>query len=133
MKKFDPSADCVVLDSKRKKKAAIKRKPERFVTISVVMMKKFIPSIPKGKQRQRLASQGRMQGLKVTHSMNGQEIRNKIMDAFKVSKFTILETDKTGHILLKSCDQEIDGGMVIQRRGCLYLCEIFDVCSLNQV
>ena len=49
VKKFSPSADCVVLDSKRKKKAATKNKSERPVTISVVMMKNYRPNVPKGK------------------------------------------------------------------------------------
>ncbi len=128
-KKFDASADCVVLRAQKQKKAAIKGQSERPVTVSIVMMRKYCPVIPKGKVRKRLASEGRMQNLKVTRSMNAKPIREKILHGFGVLDYTVLECDSTGHTLLKSCDQDnIDGELAIQRRGCLYLCEVFEVC-----
>ena len=126
-KKFDASADCVVLGAQKRKKAAIKGKSERPVTVSVMMMKKYCPVIPKGKVRKRLASEGRMQNLKVTRNMNAKAIREKILRGFGVLDYTVLGCDSTGHNLLKSCDQDLDGELVIQRRGCLYLCEVFEV------
>ena len=63
--------------------------------------------------------------------MSSQEIRNKIIHAFKVAKFVVLECDSTGHNLIKSADQSVDGEMVVARKGGLYLCEKFDlVCIL---
>ena len=90
-------------------------------------MPKFEPSIPKGKVRKRLASQGRMLSLKIKRSMSSQEIRNKILKTFNISTYTVLACDRTGHVLLKSGDQDLDGVAAIDRRGCLYLCETFEV------
>ena len=123
---FDPTADCVVLGQQKKKKAAIKPK-QRPISISVVMMKKYSPIVPKGKKRQQLAAQGRILNMKVTREMSSEEIQSKINRAFEVSEYTVLECDSSGHNLLKCCDQEIDGDAVAQRRGCLYLCETFQV------
>ncbi len=46
------------------------------------------------------------------------------MAAFKVSEYTVRVLE-CGNNLLRSCDQEIDGERVVERRGCLYLCEAF--------
>lgn len=126
-KKFDPAAECVASGAQRKKKAAIKRKHEKSVTVTVIMMPRFVPGIPKGKVRKHLASKGRMLSLKITRNMSSQEMRDKVLRVFNVSTYTVLSCDSTGHVLLKSCDQDIDGEGVLQRRGCLYLCEIFNV------
>ena len=44
------------------------------------------------------------------------------MKAFDVLQYTILECESTGHGLLKSSEQEVDGEYMAQRRGSLYLC-----------
>lgn len=123
---FDPTAECVVSGNQKKKKAAIRPK-QRAVNVSVVMMKKYSPTIPKGKERQNLAAEGRILNMKVTRGMNAKEVKDKISKAFEVSNYTVLECDSNGHSLLKCCDQDIDGDTVAQRRGCLYLCETFQV------
>ena len=76
------------------------------------MMKNYHPNVPKGKARQRLASEGRMLNMKVTRSMNGRAVHDKILQGFKVSKYTILECDSSGHEVMF-----------------LYLCEEFQVCT----
>jgi hypothetical protein len=124
---FDPSAESVVSSQQKKKKAAIRPK-QRTVSVSVVMMKKYSSTIPKGKERQSLASEGRILNMKVTRGMSAKEIKDKISKAFEVQNYTVLECDGNGHSLIKCCDQEIDGDAVAQRRGCLYLCETFRVC-----
>ena len=123
---FDTAAECVVSGPQKKKKAAIRPK-QRPVNISVIMMQKYSPVVPKGKERQKLASQGRMLNMKVSRGMNAKELKHKISGAFHVSDYTILEFANSGHTLVKCYDQEIDGDAVTQRRGCLYLCEAFQV------
>ena len=126
---FDPTAECVVLGQQKKKKAAIR--PKQWpISISVVMMQSYGPVIPKGKERQKLASQGRILNMKVTRGMSSKEVEDKIHRAFQVTDYTVLECDSNGHTLLKSCDQDIDGDAITQRRGCLYLCETFQVSTL---
>ena len=123
---FDPAAVCVVSGQQKKKKAAIKPK-QRVVNISVVMMKKYSSCVPKGKERQSLAANGRILNMKVTRGMSAREVKDKICAAFDVTNFTALECDRNGHSLIKCCDQEINGEAVSQRRGSLYLCETFQV------
>ena len=113
----------------KKKKAAIRPK-QRPITISVVMMQSYAPVIPKAKECQKLASQGRILNMKVMQGMSSKEVEDKIHGAFQVSEYTVLECGHNGHTLLKSCDQDIDGDAIAQRCGCLYLCETFQVSTL---
>ena len=59
---FDPSTECVVLPMQKKKKAATKR--QRPGNITVIMMKEYSSTIPKGKRRERLTSKGRILSLR---------------------------------------------------------------------
>lgn len=128
-KPFDPAAHSVVRDRQMKKKAAIKR--QRDSTMTVVMMDHYSPSIPKGKNRQKLASKGKIQSIKFNRGMSYQEVKNKIIRAFSVNDFVVLDCDTSGHSLIKCEDQHIDGEKVIGRKGGLYLCKEFNmVCSL---
>ena len=124
---FNPNADCVVIGEQRKKKAAIKKRPSRPVNVSVVMMKNFSPIVPKGKIRQELVTTGKIQTMRVTKETSSSVIQEKIVKAFDVLQYTVLECDSTGHGLLKSSEQEVDGEYMAQRRGSLYLCEYFEV------
>lgn len=91
------------------------------------MLTKFSSVLPKGKCRRRLASRGQIQTMRITREMSHVEIRTKILKAFKVSQYTVLESDGTGNGLLKAAEQDVDGLYVVGRRGCLYLCESFEV------
>lgn len=86
---FNPTAECVVSGNQKKKKAAIRSK-QRAVNVSVVMMKKYSPTIPKGKERQNLAAEGRILNMKVTRGMSAKEVKDKISKAFEVSNYTSL-------------------------------------------
>ena len=90
---------------------------KRTISVSVIMMSNYCSTVPKGKERHKLAAEGRMLNMKVTRGI-------KISTAFDVA---VLECDKNSHSLIKCCDQEVDGDAIAQRRGCLYLCEIFEV------
>ena len=125
MDPFDPSAECVVISQQRKKKAAIKGKP-KIHSVTVILMPAFQSSVPKGKKRQTLLSEGRIQTLRLTRCMSALEVKNAIIRAFSsksISSFVVLACDVSGHNLSRASEQSIDGEMTAQRRGCLYLCE----------
>ena len=89
-----------------------------------------MPTVPKGKVRQSLAQKGRMQNIKVKRSMSPKEVNDLVVKAFGIEGYTVLECDVSGHNLVKSSEQEIDGDAAVGRRGCLYLCEKFEVYIL---
>ena len=127
---FNPNADCVVIGEQRKKKAAFPKRPSRPISTSVVMMKEFSPVVPKGKVCQDVVLKGKIQTMRTTKDTLSAVVREKIKKVFDVAQFTVLERDGTGHGLLKSSQQEIDGEYLVQRRESLYLCESFKVCTM---
>lgn len=127
-KKFDPVAESIVLPRQMKKKAAIVR--ERTKSISVVMMDEYVPVIPKGKARERLATKGQILSLKFTRLMKPEEVKSKILKAFVVDEFIVLDCNGTGHGLVKCADQVLDGEKAVNRKGALYLCKKFTVVRI---
>ena len=120
---FDPNAECVVSDRQKKKKAA-----KRPVKVTIIMMKNYCTIMPKNKERKQLEFQGRSKDFKILRSASDAEIHDLINHAFNVSSFTVLESDSSGHNLLKCPIQRVNGEFAVSRRGCLYLCESFEVC-----
>lgn len=94
------------------------------------MMKEYSSSIPKGKVREKLALKGQILSLRFTRTTSSQEVRNQIICAFKVAKFVVLDCDSTGHNLIRSADQSVDGEKVVALKGGLYLCEKFDLVCI---
>ena len=119
---FNPTQS-VVLPQQKKKKAAIKKTAERAVTIRVVLMKDYTSSVPKKRLKDELVAEGRIQSIRVLRSMSAREVKNLITRTFLTSHYIVLECDGTGHNLLKSVKQDIDGEAAVARRGALYLCE----------
>lgn len=124
---FDPAAESVVLPKKRQKKAAISRK--RFTNVTVAMMQQYSPLIPKKEGRQKLISSRRAQTLPFSRTMSKAEVKNQIIRTFRVKNYIVLEPDSTGHYLLERAEQSINGEMVINCKGWLYLCERMDLVS----
>ena len=122
---FDPSAQSVVFSRQKKKKAAITRQRDSIIT--VILMDKYFPCIPRGKRRQKLASMGKFQTIQFNRLMSHREVKNKIVRAFEVDDFVVLDSDAAGHNLVKCENQDIDGEKVVKRKGCLYLCKEFDL------
>ena len=91
------------------------------------MMKNYCTIMPKNKERKKLESQGRKKDFKILRSASDTEIHDLINRAFDVSNFTVLESDKNGHNLLKCSIQHVNGEFAVSRRGALYLCESFEV------
>lgn len=97
------------------------------------MLKDFQGYIPKGEVRKRLRRKGRVSEIQVSRSFSTLQVKNCIRQAFKhlcVKNFSVLETDSSGHFLIQSASQEIDGLRTVTRRGALYLCEVNETCSL---
>ena len=61
--------------------------------------------------------------------MSHQEVNNSIIRAFKVDNYVVLDCDSTGHNLIKTADQCIDGEKVVERKGGLCLCKEFNIVS----
>ena len=126
MKTFDPTAKSFVAEAHRKKKAAIKKPITRPVTMKVVLVKNYSSRIPKGRARKKLINNERIRAMKFTRDMSNEDVKAKILGAFKIKDYTVLACDTLSQSLMKG-EQEISGEDVIGRRGCLYLCEHFKV------
>ena len=72
---FDHTTDsrAVVLLQQKKKIAAIQSKLERFANVTVVIMDKYLPVVPKGKFRQLLARKGKIHSISLRRSMLQKE------------------------------------------------------------
>lgn len=86
-----------------------------------------MPTVPRGKARQLLASEGRMQSIRLNRDLSAEQVRARITSAFHCTDFTILECDSASRVLCKCANQNIDVEMAIERKGTLYLCETFKV------
>lgn len=68
--------------------------------------------------------------------MGPLEVKNVILRAFqdiKLSSYVVLETIENGQHLIKADLQDLDGVGAIKRRGCLYLCQKYEViyCTMH--
>lgn len=77
-----------------------------------------------------------MRSVALRRTMKAAEVKEAILDAFKslhISSFIVLDAIDSGHTLVRSEKQEIDGEYAINRRGSLYLCEKLEVSSAHYV
>ena len=125
-RKFNPSDDCVASTSHVKKKRFKKHKKPKESSVTVILLKKFQPILPKGKERRELSAEGRIQTISVHRKMTAQEVGSIVQGAFKsmlkLKPFTVLET-KGGSKLVRASYQRISGVEAVDRRGALYLME----------
>ena len=77
---FNPSSECCVNSAKKKKKSAI----GRSTSVQVVVMPGFTPNLPRGKSRATLVKGGRQKTLQFRRSMTPLQVKNKILQEFKV-------------------------------------------------
>lgn len=129
---FDPTAACVALPAKRKKKAfgGSRVKPSN---VTVVMLPKFCYSIPRGKKRKALQEQGRVQVVQFSRNMTPEEVQAAIRSGFEhleLHVFTYLQCSPQGALSV-SLIQELDGESAASRKGSLYVCE--GQCSRGKV
>lgn len=117
-----------MLRQQKKKKTASKGNTKPAV-VTVVLMD-FSRRVPKGKVRQKLYSDGRIQPVSLRRTMSFLQVKSVIIRAFtrfQVSRLTVLESDQGCHNLYRAAQQEINGEEAVQRRGCFYLCEEIEV------
>lgn len=121
---FDPTSECVALPAQKKKKSS--GIAGRATNREVVLMKNFRSMIPIKKFRWDLKQDRRIKTLQFKRSMTHTQVRNVIKKGFNhlgCSSFIYLETSSNS--LRVSPDQQLDGAAVIDRRGSLYLYEVF--------
>ncbi len=120
---FDPTSVSYASSSQKKKKAA--NTPGRATNVQVMLVKNFISNIPRGKYRNELKGEGRVQTIQFKRSMSTLEVKNQIVRAFRnidnLQEWEYLQTD-TNHLHVAK-NQEMDGNDVINRKGFLYLSE----------
>lgn len=121
-KPFDPLKDCVALDAQRKKKKAMTRSKNVAVTCIVLPIKHNL-IMPKGKIRDSLARQGRIQIVRLKRVMTPAQVRNSIFQTFRHINLSCwiylgLEGSK-----LKPNTSQNPGGEIVDRRGALYILE----------
>ena len=89
------------------------------------MLKKMCSSLPRGKHRAQLSKAGRIQVLQFKRSMNVSEVEARIRQGFKeiggLQSWKVL--DGFNNVLTVSKNQILDGEMVVNRKGSLYLCQ----------
>ena len=118
--KFNPRAKCVAKEAHEKKKKFEGASKDSAVT--VVMLKNYQTRVPRGEYRKYLANNNRVQKININRNMAPEEVREKILLAFKCTSFEYLECAKGGY-LLKAIGQNLTSQLAIERRGALYLCE----------
>ena len=107
----------------KKKKAAITE--GRPTNVEVVVMPKLLPAIPKGVRRSQMCKGGRIKSLLFKRSMTCSEVQSVVRRGFShlgLEKWKYLESSRNNILSVSEC-QEIDGGVVVARKGCLYICE----------
>ena len=119
---FDPAADLLVADKKRKKQNT---KP-RPITITVVLLPYVQKSIPKGQQRKALEKEGRVQKIQVHRYASEDDIKVLIATTFSevcpnLQDWMVLESSSRNQLSI--IEQSLTAEYVIERRGGLYLAE----------
>ncbi len=91
-------------------------------------MKEFMNVLPKGKERQVLVSQKRIQKVKLFRMMTTEEVKDSILccsfsGIMKTNQFIAFQC-ASGSTLQQAKSQELTAEVAIERRGALYLCEV---------
>lgn len=71
----------------------------------------------------------------MSRHFSSREVKSCILKVFKhlcVKNFSVLESDSSGHFLIQSTCQNIDGQKADTRRGALYLCEVSNFFTIMQ-
>ena len=123
---FDPAAELVVSEAKRKKKSS----HPRPVSITVVMLPSLQKSIPRGSQRSQLEKQGRIKKIGICRHTTDDEVHEAIESAFKnifapnLTSWQILECIDRNQLIVATKEVTLTAEHAIERRGGLYLCQL---------
>ena len=108
-----------------------KEKKARPTAVNVVMLKKFTTNVPKYANRRKLIKEGRIKSIYISKNADHNQVHRKIEAAFSIANFLVLDCYK-GHHLSISTNKFVDGRLAVQRRGCLYLCEVRCIATYIQ-
>lgn len=114
---FNPNEKLHGIPDKKKKGGSTSQ--GRPVNITVCRLSNFFPYIPKGKVRNRLKDQKRIQVVQLTRSMSASVVRACITQAFR--NFSVYLDSGQENKLAETDNQSLDGNAVCSRRGCLYI------------
>ena len=104
------------------KKAAVT--PGRPAKIEVVLLPEVYHVVPKGKPKKQLIAEGRKKTLTFRRSMSAVEVRNVIIRGFvefQLREWVYLKTSQNNR--LEVSQDQLLGKDVVDRKGCLYICE----------
>lgn len=130
---FDPSAELVVSNEKRKKKSCTP-KP---LTVTVVVLPYKQASVPKGKERQTLETQGRIKKVSIFRHSTDAEVEEAIKAAFldikpSLHRWEVLDCVAKNRLCTATSKEGSHGSHglsaehAIERRGGLYLAQVSD-------
>ena len=117
---FDPTAHCVALAAKKKKKRAIRC---RTTKVTVLMVEPN-QGVPKGKRRRKLKDEGFEEIIEVKRNMSLSDVQSKIATAFGTINYQLLSVQDGQFVL--SHNQKPSGDEVVEiitkRKPPMYIC-----------
>ena len=127
-KKFNPHSACVVAEKQRQKKGTNPHCKGRSRTLTVVVLKHILKTIPKKEIREDLRKEGRIKELSIRRIMSCNEARMSVLQMFqkiKLQNFLYLKCNKDSTLDVSE-NQLLDGNGIITLAGCgsLYLHEL---------
>lgn len=108
---FDPTAECVFSNEKKKKKAV----RSRATTVKFVFIKNYAEGLPKNKNRKELLDGKCTKKIEIYRTMNADQVKAKVLREFTsigISVFSYLNLDG-GIRFTISTQQNLDGNGVI--------------------
>ncbi|KAF3980805.1 MAG: hypothetical protein HFP76_00190 [Methylococcales symbiont of Iophon sp. n. MRB-2018] len=124
---FDPGSDCVFAEQKKRKKSA-RVKPSKL-NLAFLRARRVPTTIPRGKHRKDLVTNGRIRKVDFTREMSAQVVKNTIITAFSElqdfnSSYNILSQSQDGRLTL--ADNQYPSGVqfvdkALKHRGNVYL------------
>ena len=82
--------------------------------------------MPKGSSRKLLEQQSRVKVVKIDRTMTSSQSRESILTQFKwVHSYTVLMTGSDGNTLVCAPNQSPTGNKLVDKRGLLYLHEVY--------
>ena len=131
---FNPMDECVSGPSQKKKKAFRCKPLKKTIIVLPDRHSKLV--VPKGGYKESLQSQRRIKVLEFSRVMTPLQVRSVIIKGFsdispKLEEWFVLICIKSNK-LIKATEQDLAGGDVAQRRGCLYMVQVNDQVILQK-
>lgn len=117
--------ECVSLSAQKKNKSG------RAKPVSILLPRFATLIVPKGKQRQKLSGEWRIETIQLKRTASALEVHNSIVRAFqdhKLCEWEYLEVN-AGHLIISNSQNP--GGEIVDRQGGLYIHE--KECNESQV